>query len=717
MKPSSIYAPFNVRHTLLAAAACMTPMVQAQDAPQVQPQPQPQQIVITGSPTLRSAQDAPYAITVVDRDELRSGGPMINLSEALVRVPGLVVNNRSNFAQDLQISSRGFGARATFGVRGIRLYVDGIPATGPDGQGQVSHFDIAGAARVEVLRGPFSVLYGNSSGGVIALFGAPAKQREVEADVDIGSFGLRQVRFGLALPLDNGLDVQAHVSQAEIDGFRPQSQARKRQANARLGWQGANDTVTLLVNDLDQPAQDPLGLTRAQFNLGPEQTAQQAIDFNTRKTTRQTQAGVNWQHRFGEGALRETQLTAYTGQRSATQWLAIPAGAQASPKHGGGVIDIDRNYSGLDARARFAWERFDLVAGMAIDNQRDDRRGYLNYTGTTPNQVFGVIGTIRRDEINRAESKDAYVQGEWAISDEMSASAGIRSGRLKQQVRDSYLSNGDDSGDLSYSYTNPVLGMRWKAAKGLQLYANLARGFESPTLGELAYRPDGSGGFNSGLKPQRSHQFEMGAKWRDGAFALDAAVFEVRTSDEIGVVLNSGGRSAFQNVGRTLRRGVELGATLRPSGPWRMQLAASLLDATYRDDFLTCDGTPCTTPTATVPAGNRIAGTPRANAWTEIAWNGAAWGEWALELRASGNVAVNDRNTDFAAGYGLAGLRWSKTYPLGMGGARMEWLIRIDNLANRAYAGSVIVNDGNGRYFEPGAPRNALVALRLIGVL
>ena len=152
------------------------------------------EVVITGSIAERVVVDAPYAISVVEREALREAGPMLSLSEALVRVPGLVVNNRANYAQDLQISSRGFGARAGFGVRGVRLYADGIPATGPDGQGQVSHFDLAGAQRIEVLRGPYSVLYGNSSGGVIALVSAPAMRREAEGELDIGSFGLRQVR-------------------------------------------------------------------------------------------------------------------------------------------------------------------------------------------------------------------------------------------------------------------------------------------------------------------------------------------------------------------------------------------------------------------------------------------------------------------------------------------------------------------------------------------
>ncbi len=673
-------------------------------------------VVITGSPVQRLAAQAPYAISVISAEALQSAGPMINLSEALVQVPGLVVNNRSNYAQDLQISARGFGARAGFGVRGLRLYADGIPATGPDGQGQVSHFDIAGAQRVEVLRGPFSVLYGNSSGGVIAIFSAVPTRQQWDAAVDIGSFGLRQLRAGVAAPLGQGFDLRASASQMQIDGFRPQSAAKKGTAQARLGWRGERDTVSLVLNHLDQPADDPLGLTREQFQLGPNQTADVATQYDTRKNTRQTQLGASWLHRFDEGALRDSQLAVYSGDRSVAQWLAIPPATQTNVRHGGGVIAFDRRYSGADARLRWAWPAagLDLVAGATLEQQRDARKGFENYTGTVANPVLGTTGRLRRDETNRAETRDLYAQGEWALNPAFSATLGVRSGRVELSAADAFLSNGDDSGALAFSYTNPVLGLRWQAAPGLQVYASLARGFESPTLGELAYRADGTGGFNTALKAQGSRQGEVGLKWRAGSVNLEATAFQVNASDEIAVATNAGGRSAFQNVGRTLRRGLELGAGWRPAGPLRAQVSLGVLDATYRDSFRVCAAVPCTAPTVAVPPGGRIAGAPRGNAWAEVVWADAHWGEWGVEMRATGRVAVNDRNTDFAAGYALGALRWSKAVPLGQGSS-LTWLLRVDNLFDREHAGSVIVNDANGRVFEPGAPRSVLLALRLTG--
>ena len=682
-------------------------------------------VVVSGSITARRVADAPYSISVVDAEQLKSGGPMVNLSEALSRVPGLVVANRNNYAQDLQISSRGFGARAGFGVRGLRLFTDGIPATMPDGQGQVTHFDIAGAQRIEVLRGPFSALYGNSSGGVIALFSAPATQRRVGFDVDAGSFGLRQGRFSVAIPLDNGWDVKAQFSHLDVDGFRPHAEAKRSLGNIRLGWQGANDRVVLLANDVTQLANDPLGLTRAQIDADPDQTTSVATQFNTRKTARQTQLGGRWQHSFDNfGALSESALTAYFGSRGVTQWQAIAAATQAPARHGGGVVDFDRLYRGVDARLTWRWELVELVTGMAVETQTDDRRGYENFTGSGAAQQLGVTGKLRRDEVNKVATQDLYAQTEVALATNASATLGLRSGKVSYDAIDRYLSNGNDSGALKFDYTTPVLGLRWKPAPEWTVYASAARGFESPSLGELAYQTSGAAGFNSGLLPQKSRQVELGGRFGNSSVGVQAALFRIDTSDEIGVATNSGGRSSFQNVGRTRRSGAELGVQANVTPALKAQLALTWLDANYRDNFLTCAGTPCVAPALAVPAGNTIAGTARSSAFGEVAWQ--PWRELpativAVEWRAQGRMPVNDANSDFAGGWGEAALRLSHRWKLGSdareggggeAGRTLELLARVDNLTNRRHVGSVIVNDGNARYFEPAAPRSGLISLR-----
>ena len=665
---------------------------------------------------------------VVDAAALRSAGPMVNLSEAMARVPGLVVNLRNNYAQDLQISSRGFGARASFGVRGMRLYTDGIPAAGPDGQGQVSHFDLAGAERVEVLRGPFSALYGNGSGGVISLLSAAPVERAVALSVDAGSAGLAQLRLGVDAPLDNGFSVRASVSGFEIDGFRPHSAAQRTLANVRLGYEGDADRVVVVLNALDQPAQDPLGLRREQFEADPDQTTPEATLFDTRKEAAQAQGGLQWRHRFGgEGALRESQLTAYVGQRSVTQWQAIPVATQVNPvnpmiseRQPGGVIDFDRDYAGVDARLVWRWalagERAaQLVAGGTYDASREDRRGYENFIGSGADQVLGVTGKLRRDETNRVEAGSIYAQGEIELDPRWVATLGVRSGRVDFSSDDHYIvgTNLDDSGSLAYRFTNPVAALQWRASDELNVYVSAGRGYESPTFNELAYRPDGSAGFNTDLKGQSSVQVELGAKWRAAALglAVDAAIFDARTQDEIGVATNRGGRATFTNVDDTKRQGAEVDLRWRIAPAWRAQIAVTWLSATYVNGFFVCRAVPCLTPDVPVPAGNRIAGTVDRSAYAELAWAPGAF-ELGLEARGQGRQAVNDTNSDFAAGYGLLGLRAS--WRLDLGSGRLELLGRVDNLADRRVAGSVIVNEANQRFFEPAAGRNFLVSARWI---
>jgi iron complex outermembrane receptor protein len=671
-------------------------------------------ITVVGSGVEQRLFDTPFAVTTVGADALRAAGPQVNLSEALGRVPGLVVNLRHNYAQDLQISSRGFGARASFGVRGIRLVSDGIPAAGPDGQGQVSHFDIAGAERVEVLRGPFSALYGSSSGGVIALVGRAPRTRALTLDADLGSDGLRQGRISVDAPFDGGFSLRASGSHLSLDGFRPQSAAQRQLGNARLAWERGDDRLVVVANALNQPAQDPLGLTREQFNANPDQTAAVATQFNTRKNTRQEQAGLSWQRRWGtDGGLTRLAAALYAGQRSVTQWQSIAAATQANPRHPGGVIDFDREYQGLDLRSHWRWGDTTAVLGLAADTQREARRGFENVTGTGAAQQLGVTGRLRRDERNRAETRDVFAQAEQALGAAWALSAGVRSGRLDITSSDRYLSNGDDSGTLQFRYTLPVLALRWQPSTALSLYASAGRGYEAPTLNELAYRADGAAGFNTALRAQTSRQLELGAKWRPHRhWSLDAAVFEARTTDEIGVQTNAGGRSSFRNVGRTLRRGVELGLDWRGSGAWqawRGQVSATVLQATYQDSFLTCSGVPCTTPTVPVPAGNRIAGTVPRHGYAELVWAGAAL-ELGLEGRAQGRQPVNDANTDAASGHALLSARALWRQPLA--GGQLELLLRVDNLADRRVAGSVIVNEGNQRFFEPAAGRQALASAR-----
>ncbi|MFY3534099.1 TonB-dependent receptor family protein [Achromobacter denitrificans] len=658
-------------------------------------------VVVTGTRLGASVMDTPASVDVVEGAQMRRGQPGINLSEGLAGVPGLQIQNRQNYAQDLQISSRGFGARSTFGVRGVRLYVDGIPATMPDGQGQTSNIDIGSIGRVEVLRGPFSALYGNSSGGVILVSTEDGVEPpSLSASGWGGSDGTW--RYGLRANGASGsgpgaLDYVVDLTRFTTDGYRDHSAARKNLGNAKLGLQLDDASrLTLVANSVDLKAQDPLGLTYRQFQDEPR-SAPLAEQYDTRKTVRQTQGGAIYEREVdGRNTLR---LMVYYGQRDTTQYQAIPPAAQMAPSQAGGVIDLKRQYGGADLRwtteTTAAGRPLTLVGGFSYDSLRETRKGYENYTGSGAGRQLGVRGALRRDETNTVYNADPYLQASWQVSERWTLDAGLRYSTVNFDSDDRYVApgNADDSGTARYRKALPVAALRYAPDPGLSLYASYGRGFETPTLNELSYRPGGQPGLNFGLAPALSTNLEAGVKARVAGGLLTAAVFHASTDDEIVSAGSAGGRTSYQNAGRTRRDGIELGWSGEFARNGRAQLAYTWLNARYVDDR-----------PGDIRAGNRIPGIARQAAYASLAWAPPEGWQASVEGRLLSKVYVNDANDGDAPGYVVAAL--SAGYVKKLGAWELNAYARVDNLFDRRYAGSVIVNEVNGRYYEPAAGRS-----------
>jgi iron complex outermembrane receptor protein len=612
------------------------------------------------------------------------------------------------------MSVRGFGARSTFGIRGVRVYVDGIPATLPDGQGQLSNIDLASIDRIEVLRGPFSALYGNSSGGVIQAFtqegqGPPTLDLSLAA----GSDGVR--RAGLKLSgREGGFGYVLGASRFETDGWRAHSAATRELSNLRLDWRlNEATTLRLIGNQVRLPlAQDPLGLTRAQFDADPRGVDPAALNFDTRKTMAQRQVGLQAEHRLGPAG--RVQLTVYDGQRDTEQFQAIPVAAQANARHAGGVIQLARDYGGVDLRWQVPLglpgpqgDAGTLVVGLSDDRLREHRIGRENFIGDT----LGVAGALRRDERNRVGNVDQYAQLHWKLGPTLGLDLGLRHTRIRLTSNDDYIvvgdkpgsGNPDDSGRRRFEATLPVAGLSYALNPTLRLYGSVGAGFESPTLNELAYRADGGTGLNPALRAARSNNAELGLKARlPQAGDWNLALFDVRTRDEIVTLSNVGGRSTFTNAGRTSRRGWEASWSTVVLDALELRAAATHIDARYRDAFLTCAATPCPAPTLLIPAGNRIPGIAGSTFYGAAAWAPPRGWRAGVELRASSRVYVDDRNSDAAPGHAVVNV--NAGYALALGDGEVSLFARIDNVFGATYAGSVIVNEGNARFFEP-APR------------
>ena len=687
-----------------ALAASAGPLAFAQGAQQPAMLPE---VSVSATRIERESRDLPVSIDTVGQRAIREANPQVNLSEALNRVPGVTVQNRHNYAQDLQISTRGFGGRSTFGVRGVRLIADGIPASMPDGQGQAATFSLGSAERIEVMRGPFSSLYGNSAGGVIQIFTADGP-REPTASGSVVAGSYDTFKLGAQFAGTGGrINYLADLSRFGAEGYRDHSAVRRDHLNARFRIDtGDRGTVTLVVNALDQPeTQDPLGLTAAQVTQNRRQAGANAIAFNTRKSIAQSQLGLAWDLPL-TGSDR-IEARAHVGDRRVTQHLAIPLATQNAATHSGGVVDLDRGYGGAGLRWTHSTELgggpLTASAGSDYERMAERRQGFINN--------FGATGALKRDEDDIVATSGLYLQAEWRPSQRWGVLAGLRHSRVSFESTDYFIAagNGDDSGSVDYSRTTPTAGMTWQASPDINAYANIGKGFETPTFAELAYRPGGGTGLNFALRPALSLHREIGVKSKLGdSMRLNLALFRIDVTDEIVVDTNAGGRSTFRNASNTRRKGLELAWEGRFPRGFEASLAYTVLDARFTQPFRTVIGTP--SAPVTVSAGSRLPGVPSAGLAGELIWRHAPWGFHAgAEVRHSSKIYVNDPNTESASAYTVWNLRTG--FEQHGRNWRVTEFVRVNNLSGRKYIGSVIVAEANNRFYEPAPERNWLAGV------
>ncbi|USB43262.1 TonB-dependent receptor [Klebsiella africana] len=692
----------SVRHAALPAL--LLPLIAAAQAADEQT------MVVTAAPTTVSELDTPAAVSVVNGDEMRQAAPRVNLSESLGAVPGLQVQNRQNYAQDLQLSIRGFGSRSTYGVRGLRIYVDGIPATMPDGQGQTSNIDIGSVDTIEVLRGPFSALYGNSSGGVINVTSQTGTQPPtVEASSYYGSFGTWHYGMKATGAVGDGshagdVDYTVSTNRFTTHGYRDHSGARKNLANARLGVR-INDVskLTLLLNSVDIKANDAGGLTADEWRDNPRQSPR-GDEYNTRKNTRQTQAGLRYEHQLS--AQDDLSVMMYAGERETTQFQSIPRAPQLKPSHAGGVIDLTRHYQGIDTRLTHRGELLvpvTLTAGLDYENMSERRKGYENFVMVNGAPQYGEQGALRRNERNLMWNVDPYLQTQWQLTEKLSLDAGVRYSSVWFDSNDYYITpgNGDDSGDASYHKWLPAGSLKYALTDAWNVYLSAGRGFETPTINELSYRSDNQSGLNFGLKPSTNDTVEIGSKTRIGNGLFTAALFQTDTDNEIVVDSSSGGRTSYKNAGKTRRQGMELGLDQQFGESWRLKAAWTWLDATYRTNV--CDDASCN--------GNRIPGIARNMGYASFGYQPEQGWYAGSDIRYMSDIMANDENTAKAPSWTVVGL--TTGYKWSYGRMDMDLFGRVDNLFDREYVGSVIVNESNGRYYEPAPGRNYGIGLNL----
>jgi iron complex outermembrane receptor protein len=392
--------------------------------------------------------------------------------------------------------------------------------------------------------------------------------------------------------------------------------------------------------------------------------------------------------------------------------------AQLPASSAGGVVDFDRSFSGVGLRVVNANGPLTWALGFDTDRARDERKGFENFIQRGTTSELGVRGTLRRDETGHQRANDVFAQANWVIDQTTAMQVGVRRSEIRFEVADRYVrpGNADDSGGVGYASVTPAIGFSKRLNTSSSVYLSASRGFETPTGAELAYRPDQAAGPNFALKPSTSKQWEAGWKWIDKVLSVKAAAFAIRSQDEIVQATAVGGRSTFQNAASTNRRGLEVTIDWKPSVAITAMAAITAIRAEVGQAYVAGG--------RIVASGSRMTAVPRGNLFAALRWrpagrDGDGWSGWSLgtDVMARSRMAADDTNTTHAAGYATLGVdvryRWRDvriSSPAALA-LEIEAFLRGDNLTDAKYAGSVIVNDANSRFFESAPGRRVMFGI------
>lgn len=624
----------------------------------------------------------PAAITHYSTSE-QLPGPRIDADELLQGIVGVQSDARANYAQDTRISLRGFGARSAFGVRGVVLQLDGVPLSMPDGQAQTSSIALDEPDNVQVIRGPLAALYGNAAGGVIHWQSAQPHDTISSLQLAQGANALTRAQ----LQHDwRGAEQGARIlaSHFQSDGPRQQNQARRSHFAGRWYRQLNADTqLTLRYDNSNAPLlEDPGSLTPEAWYNDPTQTIARAVTYNTRKAIQHEQlsASLNYQ-----GTEHAADISLWRGWRAIEQYLPFRGDDLTSS---GAVIDLHRDFIGINADYHWtplAVTDWQLSAGLQFAQQNDRRFGFVN--------DFGSKGELRRNEDSSVQAKSGYLLSKWQLAAAWQWLLGARYQQTQFQVTDFYQTptNPDDSGATSMQDWSWMSGLNYQLLPNLSLYLSRGAGFETPTLTEMAYRNNATG-LNTALQPARNQQWELGSKWRISQLQGQLIWYHIDTYEELVVDQSVDGRTTYKNAATTKRHGMELDLQLPLNDHWSTRFNAHALSATYED-------------------GRRLPGVAEQQAYWQLEWQPNAHHQlrWVGSYR--GDIATNESNSVMAPSATL----WHLAYQGNWRWQAVElspWL-KLHNLTDRDYVGAVIVNQSNGRAFEPGVGRELQAGLEI----
>ncbi|MCH9047676.1 MAG: TonB-dependent receptor [Proteobacteria bacterium] len=629
----------------------------------------------------------PAAIGVVDKNDIGLGKQMIGLDESLVKIPGLFMQNRYNFAQSLKISIRGFGARANFGTRGIKLYQDGIPLTTVDGQGGIEDIDLNSINRIEVMRGPASSLYGSSSGGVMLFFTGDEDDVEpyVEGNISMGEYQSKigNIKTGGQI---GKLSYFLNLSHLDVTGYRSHSRARNTKFNSKFRYK-IDDTsdFTTIFTAYDAPqADDPGGIDQASVDTDRRQARDRNVAFNAGEDIDQQKLGFTYRKQITPN--QELILRNYYLMRNFVGLIPVPAS---------GYIEFERFQLGGGAQYSISGDLFGrnnrTIIGVEVDSQEDDRQRYANNSGFQGAQTL--------NQLEQGDSLGIYLRNELALTDNFELVLGLRYDKVNLEVDDIFLGDGDQSIELNFEELSPTAGVLWAINQKTNLYTNISSVFETPTFTELANVA--TGGF-ANVSVQKALNYEIGVKGHvNSRFNYDLAVFHIDVEDEIVNIVNIGGRSFFNNADTT-RNGVEATVSFIPVAGVNMLMSYTYSDFSF-DNFPASVCTTC--------AGNELPGLPEHNLYAELGYTHPSGFFSSIDFQYVSNMYVDNANTAQNRPYGVSNFRVG--YIKTMGDLEITPYMGINNLFDEEYVGNVRINAFGGRYFEPAPEFNIYAGLNV----
>jgi iron complex outermembrane receptor protein len=631
---------------------------------------------------------APFAVGVTDRAEIQRGKPGFALDEALGGIAGVQVDNRFNYALGERIAIRGFGARAQFGTRGVRVLLDGIPMTIADGQTALNNVDVSTLARAEVIRGPASALHGNASGGVIQLESdAVVSDRALGGTLrtDVGEHGLLRQRLQLGGRKDSTA-YSVSGSRMFFDGYRQWNDATNDHVGFRVRHRQARRDVAVTGNWVEYDAKNPGGLTAALLQTNRDTAAPINFSNRTGERGRQGQLGAAWREQFQRLGV---ELSVHGLRRQVDNPIPFT------------IVAVDRDAGGarlaLVTRRSIAGRGLTLASGAELQVQRDHRRNFANNGG--------VRDTVNLDQDEAVDNTALFIQGSFGIASNLLVMAGARLDRVRFDVTDNFIqpANPDDSGERTMRAATPSVGLTWSPTGSIDVYANYAESFDTPTTSELANQPSGAGGMNQGLDPQRVRSVEVGWKHRvrlgSTAASYRVAAYRARVEDAlIPFELTPGGRSYYQNAGSTKNRGIEVEAMLVFPKSLSLRTTYTHTDARF-DEFVETRG-----GVTNVYNGKQVPAVAANRADATLSFQPNRFFA-DFETRSVSSIQVDNANTQRSPSYTIHSAR------LGLrnvraGGVELEPSLGVLNLFDREYNTSVAVNANGGRFFEPGPPRS-----------